>query len=82
MSIVEDEVHFLLNCPLYIDLRKNMLNPILQKYPSVQLLSEERLFIWLLSQEDTCCLKRVGIYCNKAFQRREKTIKQLNASLT
>ena len=75
LSIVEDEVHFLLNCPLYIDLRKNMLNPILQKYPSVKLLSEEKLFILLLSQEDTYTVTR-------PFTRREKTIKQLNPSLT
>ena len=52
-----------------------MLNPILQKYPSVQLLSEEKLFIWLLSQEDTYTVTR-------PFTRREKTIKQLNPSLT
>ncbi len=58
-------------------MRKDMLDPIFQKYQTVKNLNEESLFIWLLSQEDIDCLGMVGKYCNKAFQKRDKALKQL-----
>ena len=71
LLVIEDEVHFLLNYRFFDEMRKDMLNPIFQKYHTVENLNEESLFIWLLSQEDNIGLERVGKYCNKAFQTRE-----------
>ncbi len=41
---------------IYLLIEENMLDPIFIKYPTVELLNEQKLFIWLLSHEDTCYL--------------------------
>ena len=73
--VVEDEVHFLVTCPLFAKDREAMLTSICAKFPSIRMLSEKNLFIWLLSQEDVYCLERVGKFCTNAFLLRENTLK-------
>ena len=62
--VVEDEVHFLVNCPLYREDREKMLEAIYSRFPSTKLLNEQSLFIWLLSQEDFDSLVIVATFCN------------------
>ena len=48
--VVEDKVHFLVNCPLYRADRNKMLEAIYSRFPSIKLLNEQNFLIWLLSQ--------------------------------
>ena len=73
--VVEDEIHFLVTCPLFAKEREAMLDPICAKFPSIRTLSEKNLFIWLLSQEDIYCIEMVGKFCSKAFLIRDKNLK-------
>ena len=73
--VLEDEVHFLVSCPLFTEERQQMLNSISAIFPSIILLKEQNLLIWLMSQEDVYCLEIVAKYCNKAFYIRERILK-------
>ena len=72
VCIVEDEVSFLMECPLYSERRKVMLDTVYGKYPSTKPLNNKHLFIWLMSQEDTECIQTVGNYLKHSFIIREK----------
>ena len=74
---VENEIHFLVTCPLFAKDREAMLNSIYATFPSIRMLNEKDLFIWLLSQEIIYCLEMVAKFCSKAFLIREKTLKLL-----
>jgi hypothetical protein len=43
----EDELHFIINCPLYIDNREIMFNNICELCPKFKDLPNEANFIWL-----------------------------------
>jgi hypothetical protein len=43
----EDELHFIINCPLYIDNREIMFNNIGELCPKFKDLPNEAKFIWL-----------------------------------
>ena len=73
---LEDEVHFLTECPLFVEIRKDMLSNITGKFPSVELLHGKNLLIWLLSQEDKFCLELVGKFCRTAFNLRGKALQK------
>ena len=72
--VVEDEIHFLLTCPLYQKDRRDMLEQIFSKFPSNRPLGTKNLFIWLLCQEDNICLRILANYCNSAFYERTKNL--------
>ena len=61
---LEDETHFVLSCPAYNDLRKDLISPKYYNNPC-----RFRLFI-LLCRKDHVTLKNVCIFLYKASQRR------------
>ena len=67
-SQIETEMHFLLNCKTFTDLRRDLLTKIIHKTPTFNFLSEEEKFIHLLNEEDT--IKNVGTFLRKSFQCR------------
>jgi hypothetical protein len=48
----EDELRFIINCPLYIDNREIMFNNIGELCPKFKDLPNEAKFIWLFTNED------------------------------
>ena len=51
-SVVEDEVHFLMECPNFKPVRKPILESISSKYVNFQKLDTQQKFIWIMSSED------------------------------
>jgi hypothetical protein len=61
---VEDEMHFLLSCQKYAKLREQLL----QKLPSYpHTLETEKLFIWLMANNDPNISKEVSTYLYQCF---------------
>ena len=69
-NVLEDEFHFLLECPFYIDLRKRYLHKYYWRRPNMP------KFIELLSTEHVKTLKNLSVFIDKAFKLRK------NAALT
>jgi len=74
---VEDEVHFLMSCPLYSTERQKMLDIIHKKFPSTLLLNPNDMFHWLMTQENVIFIKSIGKFCNKSFKIRDETNSKL-----
>ena len=71
IHIVEDEKHFVMECPLFSEKRKTMLNTIYDKFPSTKSLNNNDMFIWLMSQEDSKSIQTFANYLRQAFTARE-----------
>jgi hypothetical protein len=51
---VEDETHFLFECPLYVESRVFFLFRYMnEKCPNLQLLNNHNKLVWLMTNEDT-----------------------------
>ena len=60
MGLCEDEVHFILSCPLYSTIRQSLLNPILTDSPKFSNLSNSDQMIYLMQ----FCQHNVMSYIN------------------
>ena len=69
---VEDEIHFLLACPLFGEERLRFLEDIHRHFPSTASLNDFNTYIWLMSQEDYKTTKRLGIFCKNSLEKRSK----------
>lgn len=68
-NTLEDEFHFLLECPLYTDLRKLYINKYFWRRPNMP------KFIELLSADNTALLRKLSTYIEKAFKLRKDVIR-------
>ena len=78
---IEDEIHFVVNCPLYSTERNKLFHAI--RYTSKhfdQLKTDEQKFIFIMTNEDTNVMKQLAKYTYNAMQIREKVINIDNAS--
>jgi len=50
---VEDETHFLFECPLYVESRVFFLRYMNEKCPNSQLLNNQNKLVWLMTNEGT-----------------------------
>lgn len=71
--IVEDEIHFLLVCPLYDDLRTLYINNTLQQMPLY------RKFSKLMSSTDQITIRQLAMYLYFAFQRRNEYMSSVDS---
>ena len=71
---VEDEIHFLLSCGIYTEIRKKFLNFVIDKSQNVKLLDKANLFNWLMITEDTQILSELGKFVHSCFKVRSKFI--------
>ena len=62
--LLEDEYHFLCACPLYNDLRKQLL-------PEYLFTASQDIFIEYMSLSTDINIKNLAIYINSAFKLRE-----------
>ena len=73
-SKVEDEFHFVIECPVYKKERLNLLEYIEEHFKTVAELQAFDKFIWLMSQEDPLCILKVAKFLQKANDMRQKEI--------
>ena len=64
----EDEVHFVLICPVYNDFRSVYISRYFTVNPSVY------KFIQLLNSDRRSVLRKLAIFCIVAFKRRDSVI--------
>ena len=62
--MLEDEYHFILECPLYVDLRKTYIVKFYWRRPNVP------NFVELLNSENATTNKNLAMYVHKAFCQR------------
>jgi hypothetical protein len=71
LNVLEDEIHFLLECPLYATERNALLNNIFHKYPNISTLQLDMQFIWLLSAEDKYVCSEIARFIHQGFAERK-----------
>ncbi len=49
-----------------------------EEYPKVKPLNKQDLSIWLMSEEDIYCIEKGSRFCEKAFRKQDRQLKQLN----
>ena len=74
LAKTEDEMHFLMECHHYKDLRANALREISHSQSNFQYLDHINQFIWLMSNEDTAICKSIGKFIYEAFTKRKKAL--------
>ena len=70
-SKVEDEFHFVIECPIYEKERLNLLEYIQEPFKNIAELQTFDKFIWLMGQEDPLCILK---FLQKATDIRQKEI--------
>jgi len=78
LSKVEDEIHFLLECPLYLDLRRRLLS-VAEDSLKLSSLSIEGKFQAIMSSRCELVCKALGEFVWAAFLRRRRQFKLLFA---
>ena len=72
---MEDEFHFVIECPIYEKERLNLLKYFEGHFKNVVGLQAFDKFIWLMSQEDPpLCILKVAKFLQKANDMRQKVI--------
>ena len=69
-NAIEDEIHFAISCPAYVDLREKLftqIRPLNQHFSSY---NDEQKFIWLLSAESPNIIALLALFVYESFQRR------------
>ena len=67
-SVLEDEFHFILECPLYVDLRKKYISRYYWLRPSMF------KFIELLNSSNAGCVRKLGCFIFHEFKRRSDVL--------
>ena len=73
-SKVEDEFHFVIECPIYEKESLNLMEYAEEHFKNVAELQAFDKFIWLMSQEDPLCILKVAKFLQKANYIRQKEI--------
>ena len=63
---VEDEIHFLMYCSKFENLRRELFSNVLNY--SAAILSAEDKFVWILSNEDPSCVRELAKFIHSCFQ--------------
>ena len=71
LNCVEDEIHFLTNCPLYIEERKAFFHFLSDTYKNFNLLSNNQKFLWIMTNEDHSVLVKLCDFLTKCFIKRK-----------
>jgi hypothetical protein len=67
---IDDEIHFLIDCPQYNSLRQKLFMFISENNKNYAALSSENKFIWLLSNEDAVICQKLALFIHKCFEVR------------
>ena len=66
MKAVEDEFHFIMKCPFYVELRAKLLSNISDIYNTDTLVDSD-IFILIMSASEYDCILPVTEFVNSAF---------------
>lgn len=77
-NMVEDELHFSLDCPLYTEIKTVFLKSLFEKFPNLSNLNHQNLFIWLMTNEDMSVIKQFCEYLKCLFELRKKSMVEDN----
>ena len=72
LQAVEDEKHFLVECPLYMKQRKRLYKKLADMHYDINEMEGSEKFIWLLMQENNNCIHWIGNYIYSAMKTRKK----------
>ena len=70
LGCVEDEMHFILDCPCYILNRDELFTKITNCNSTFPAYTREQKFVWLLSNEDLNCQKALAEYISESMRLR------------
>ena len=70
-DLIENELHFVLECPLYNSPRLDFLENLFQKFPNLRNINLENLFIWIMSNEDLDFNAVFSVFLGNIFQIRQ-----------
>jgi len=68
-GVIENEIHFLLECPLYENLRKDLFINI-NKYHNLYNLNDSAMFSWIMVNEETTFISILCDYLCNSFKLR------------
>ena len=68
----ENEIHFVLACPLYKEQRRIFLEAIHKSFPTIASLNNLSMYKWLMIQEDYNTTKCLGMFWKISFDIRTK----------
>ena len=71
---VEDEIHFLLCCPVLQTTRSIFIQKINDEYPNFKTLDTQQKFIWLMPSEDSCLMQSVSSLLHNLNEQRNKIL--------
>ena len=70
-DLIENELHFVLECPLYNSPRLDFLENLFQKFPNLRNINLENLFIWIMSNEDLDFNAVFSVFLGNIFKIRQ-----------
>jgi hypothetical protein len=68
---IEDENHFLLTCPLYMEQRNALLRKVKEITPNIENLDKKDQFVWIMSNDSKPVISAVADYLVSAMKKRE-----------
>lgn len=71
MNKVEDELHYLLECPKHKVKHHSFLNCYFEIYPNLKTLNNEQLYIWIMSNEETTFVNSLCIFLKSAVDKQK-----------
>ena len=74
---IENEEHFMIECPLYTPFRRVLENICSEMYPRYKNLTGEQKFIFLMSNENENIIRKLGKYISESFIVRDRITKYL-----
>lgn len=74
-NLVEDECHFVTDCPLYKEERNSFFHYVSILNKNFILLTKKDKFIWLMSNEDKTILIKFSEFLINAFKKRQNTLR-------
>lgn len=74
-NFVEDECHFVTDCPLYKEERNSFFHYVSILNKNFILLTKKDKFIWLMSNEDKTILIKFSEFLINAFKKRQNTLR-------
>ena len=73
-EVIEDEIHFITECPLYEVERTNLYIECLYSSEAFQLMTNKERFIFIMSSENSKILQKLANFVYKGFKAREKLL--------
>ena len=73
LNKTEDELHFIIECPLYAEIRDIFSNKILHHCKNFNNLQNSLKFNWIFMQEDLDLLREFGNYVFQSLQLRRSS---------